>query len=264
VLVAKMHGAGNDFVVVPVAPPEVGTDSELVRRLADRRRGIGADGVLFLERSADETATFRMHFYNCDGGRAGLCLNGARCAALRCVQLGWASRQVSIRTEFTLVHAEVDPDSGRVRLRLPRPDAEARPVELPAGSPARNGWAIDTGDPHLVVEASTEEPFEERARPLRRWTDPNPAGSNVHFVVRQPDEWLIRSFERGVEAETLACGSGCVSALLALCGPQNGARARLRTRSGDRIDVAVREDQLELEGPAVCVFTTEWSDDAAP
>lgn len=259
-----MHGAGNDFVVVASAPPPPGADAELVQRLADRRRGIGADGVLFLERLDDGDAALRMHFYNCDGGRAGLCLNGSRCAALRAVQLGWAGTEHVIRTEYTRVEARVDPRSGRVRLRLPRPEAEARPVRLPSGSAAAAGWAVHTGDPHLVVEVDPEASFEERARPLRWWTGPDAAGSNVHFVQRGPGEWVIRSFERGIEAETLACGSGCVSALLALGGGEEGSSARLRTRSGDRIDVAVRGGALELEGPAVCVFTTEWPDDDSP
>jgi diaminopimelate epimerase len=103
--------------------------------------------------------------------------------------------------------------------------------------------------------------FEERARPLRWWTGPDPAGSNVHFVDSAGDEWQIRSFERGIEGETLACGSGCVSALLALRGSDDGDRAALRTRTGDVIEVSVEGSDLLLDGPAVCVFTTEWSGD---
>jgi diaminopimelate epimerase len=263
VLVAKMHGAGNDFVVVATAPPAPGPDSELVRDLADRRRGIGADGVLFLERLDDESATFRMHFYNCDGGRAGLCLNGARCAALRVVQMGWADELVTIRTEYTEIEARVATSTSRVRLRLPMPEGEARKVDLPAGSTEASGWAIDIGDPHLVVETTgvADPGFEDLARPLRWWTGPDPAGSNVHFVEGSGAAWTIRSFERGIEGETLACGSGCVSALLALAGWEDGAVADMQTRTGDTITVAVHGGQLELVGPAVCVFTTDWTGD---
>ena len=256
-----MHGAGNDFVVVAMAPPAPGTDGVLVRELADRRRGIGADGVLFLERIDDASATFRMHFYNCDGGRAGLCLNGSRCAALRAVQLGWAEERVVIRTEHTELEARVEEST--VRLRLPLPEAEARRVELPGGSVESSGWSIDIGDPHLVVETTgvSELAFENLARPLRGWDGPDPAGSNVHFVERPGPTWIIRSFERGIEGETLACGSGCVSSLLALSGREEGSAAHMQTRSGDRISVAVRGGQLELDGPAVCVFTTDWTGD---
>ena len=258
-----MHGAGNDFVVVATAPPAARTDGELVRRLADRRRGIGADGVLFLEQLDDDSATFRMHFYNCDGGRAGLCLNGARCAALRAVQLGWADELVRIRTEYTELEAHVETSTSRVRLRLPLPEAEARRVDLPAGSIQPSGWAIDIGDPHLVVETTgvAELGFEDLARPLRWWNAPDPAGSNVHFVERSESGWIIRSFERGIEGETLACGSGCLSTLLSLVGREEGATADLQTRTRDTISVAVRGGQLELAGPAACVFTTDWTGD---
>ena len=255
-----MHGAGNDFVVVAGAPPT--EDAALVRALADRRLGIGADGVLFLER-LDEDVDFRMHFYNCDGARAGLCLNGARCGALRAVQLGWASSSVRMKTEYSVVEATVDSDSDpvRVQLRLPLPDAAARRVELPAGSPATEGWVVHTGDPHLVIATKEHDDFEARARPLRWWTEPDAAGSNVHFVHEEVGEWTIRSFERGIEGETLACGSGCVSALLALRGKDDGISADLRTGSGDLISVGVVGEVLTLEGPAVCVFTTDWARD---
>ena len=215
-----MHGAGNDFVVVATAPPAPEAVGELVRALADRRRGIGADGVLFLERLDEGSATFRMHFHNCDGGRAGLCLNGSRCAALRAVQLGWATELVSIRTEHVVIEARVETSSSTVRLRLPVPEGRAREVDLPAGSVESSGWIINIGDPHLVVETSdvAGAGFEDLARPLRWWDEPDPAGSNVHFVDRSGPAWIIRGFGRGVEGGTLACGSGCVSSLLALAG----------------------------------------------
>lgn len=267
-LVAKMHGAGNDFVVVAGAPPAPGQDAALVRALAHRQLGIGADGVLFLEQTAGADADLRMHFYNCDGRRAGLCLNGARCAALRAVQLGWATDRVRIRTEFTMVEARVDAAApvARVELRLPAPSAPssaARVVELPEGSISDRGWAVNTGDPHLVVECSgvADLDFETAARPLRWWTGPDPAGSNVHFVERAAGAWTIRSFERGIEGETLACGSGCVSTLLAL--GSDAGRLTLTTRTGALIDVAFEGDQLVLAGPAVCVFTTHWPEGSA-
>ena len=260
-----MHGAGNDFVVVASAPPDAGPDSVLVRQLADRHLGIGADGVLFLERLDDGSATLRMHFYNCDGTRVGLCLNGARCVALRAIQLGWADELVRIRTEYTEIEAMVDVSAigARVQLRLPLPDGATRQLALPDGSVEASGWAIDIGDPHLIIETTgvAESAFEDLARPLRWWTGPDAAGSNVHFVERADPAWIIRSFERGIEGETLACGSGCVSTLLSLSGREDGAAAELQTRTGDRISVAVRDGELELVGSAVCVFTTDWTGD---
>jgi diaminopimelate epimerase len=258
-----MHGAGNDFVVVPGTPPQGERAADLVRRMADRRLGIGADGVLFLER-LDDDAALRMHFYNCDGGRAGLCLNGARCVALRARQLGWSGASLRIRTEYSVLEAEVATEgrSSQVQLVLDLPGAEAEIIDLPDGSTARRGWAVHTGDPHLVVESVgvAEMDLDASATPLRWWTGPDPDGSNVHFVERLADRWLIRSFERGIEGETLACGSGCVSAWLAL-RPDAHSGIELETRTGARIHVGTAGGRLELSGPAALVFETDWMGD---
>ncbi len=264
-LVAKMHGAGNDFVVVAAVPPPAPLDGNWVRSVADRRRGVGADGVLFVEppesAPSGERQPLRMHFYNCDGGRAGLCLNGSRCVALRAFQLGWTGSELRIATEHRVLEARVEdpaPDriSATVSLRVPAPSRPATRMDLPDG---RCAWAVDTGDPHLVVEvdaAAVADPrFEARARPLREWSEPSPTGSNVHFVHRGERGWEIRSFERGVEGETLACGSGCLSAVAALA-PRSAEAVALRTRSGEVLRVLPGADFFELAGPAVLVFET--------
>lgn len=272
---AKMHGAGNDFVVLAGTPPEAPLDADLVRRLADRRRGVGADGVLFLERLAPtDPATLRMHFYNQDGSRAGLCLNGSRCVALRAVQLGWARRQVIIRTDHQQLSAVVEGDTSTVRahvtLELDAPRAVARAIELPTAAfealGVRSAAVVDTGDPHLVVEVSAglaaREDFAELARPLRHWKGSSPAGANVHFVHRGPQAWIIRSFERGVEDETLACGSGCVSSVRALSGLEARDSYDLLTRSGEILRIHPGPDRWTLRGPAELSFEATWSHDA--
>jgi len=256
-VVAKMQGAGNDFCVLDGAPPaNVG---DVVRDLADRRCGVGGDGVLFLER-LEGPGTLRMHFYNADGGRANLCLNGSRCVALRAVQLGWAERDVTIETDQQTLRAIVDrprsEDRGEVRLEIDRPRGDVRWIDLPREG---RGARVDTGDPHLVVEVDDFEDFVGRARALRHDASVGPSGANVHFVARNVEEhpgtWRIRSFERGVEGETLACGSGCVSAVAALGdGPTT-----LRTQSGAVLRIDPRGQRWTLEGPAVLVFETEWS-----
>ena len=102
------------------------------------------------------------------------------------------------------------------------------------------------------------ERFEELARALRHWPGVGPEGANVHFVRRGEEQWDIRSFERGVEAETLACGSGCVSAVCAFEGEQEQVVRHLRTRSGDRLTIRTGRDRWSLEGPAVRVFESVW------
>lgn len=274
-VLAKMHGAGNDFVVVATAPPDVPVDAAWVRRVADRRRGVGGDGVLFLERGdAADGAALRMHFYNADGTRAGLCLNGSRCVALRAVQLGWATDQVTIRTEHQQLQASVALDIGgsraQVTLDLQAPRVLAREVELPVESRARLGTSsatvVDTGDPHLVVEVEAHvverEDFTELARPLRHWQGSSPAGANVHFVHRAPGRWVIRSFERGVEDETLACGSGCVSSVGALSSIEARESYDLLTRSGEILRIRPGHERWTLLGPAELSFEAHWDDHA--
>lgn len=253
--VAKMQGAGNDFCVLDHLPD--GDVSALVRAIADRRTGIGADGVLFLERG-DGRGTLRMHFYNADGGRAGLCLNGSRCVALRAVQLGWADDAVVIETDHQTIDARVVPETGgrsaRVELQIAPPRGEPAWIDLPESAAAPRGARVDTGDPHLIVPVGSFDDFVERARFLRHHASVGPAGANVHFVDVSTDPWAIRSFERGVEDETLACGSGCVSAVAAL----GRGLTSLRTRRGDVLRVDPTGDHWTLEGPAALVFVTDW------
>ena len=259
-LLAKMHGAGNDFVVLPGAPPSSPDDAALVRALADRRFGVGGDGVLFVERI--EPGAVRMHFYNSDGGRAGLCLNGSRCVALRAVQLGWAADEVAIHAEHQVVRARVratGPVAGaEVELEVDRPRSGPDWIELPGDAPAARGARVDTGDPHLVVEVDADAlggDFVTVARRLRHWKGLGPAGANVHFVERGGTTWRIRSFERGVEDETLACGSGCISSAAALAG----GPVDLLTRGGAIVHVDPRGERWTLRGPATLVFETEWT-----
>ena len=201
----------------------------------------------------DDGALFRMHFYNLDGGRCRMCFNGARCCALRAVGLDWGHGEFSFWTDYGLINARVD--GGEVRLGFAPPTAEGETVDLPKGSIASKGHPVMTGDPHLVVEVDGESfdamDFEAAARPLRWWREVLPEGANVHMVHRGEDEWRIRSFERGVEGETWACGSGCIATAFAL---GNGAGVRLRTRGGHLIEVEPGQRRWSLNGPAELVF----------
>jgi diaminopimelate epimerase len=127
---------------------------------------------------------------------------------------------------------------------------------------------VDTGDPHLVLEVDLaylrHVDLDAVARPLRHWTKVSPAGANVHLVAAAPEGWWIRSFERGVEGETLACGSGCISAAVALA-PRQARPAELlfHTRSGDVLAITLGADVWRLRGPAVTAFTgvARWEPD---
>jgi diaminopimelate epimerase len=265
---AKMHGAANDFVILQEAPPAAPHDAALVRALCHRRLGIGADGALFMERLPEgggEAPVFRMYFYNLDGSYCEMCFNGARCCALRAWHLGWCAESFTFLSEYGLIEARILDEGRRVWLRFPAPGCESGRLRLPPDSVALYGQRVSTGDPHLVVEVDSETvespEFESLARPLRWWTEEFAEGTNVHFVHRGESAWRIRSFERGVEGETWACGSGCIASVAALAGVDARAEAvRLITRGGDEIRVQPQEGGWTLEGPAVEVFSAsfEW------
>jgi len=150
---------------------------------------------------------------------------------------------------------------GDVSLAIDAPRAIGGEIALPAGSPAAQAHALDTGDPHLVVplDAAGFEgvDFEVAARALRHWDAGGsfPAGNNVHFVQTDAEPWRIRSFERGVEAETWACGSGCLASAASLAGD---GHARFLTKGGDLIELRRDGKQWILTGPARHSFDGEF------
>jgi diaminopimelate epimerase len=271
---AKMHGAANDFVILEEAPPKPPRDAALVRALCHRRKGIGGDGALFMERLKEKgvgSPVFRMYFYNLDGSYCEMCFNGARCCALRAWRLGWCGERFSFLSEYGSIEAQILQEGARVRLWFAAPKCSSERLELPQGSVARNGHEVNTGDPHLVVEVENgvldSNEFEALARPLRWWTSRFAEGTNVHFVHRGPHSWRIRSFERGVEGETWACGSGCIASVAALHGlAPKGEPVRLHTRGGDEIQVQPQEEAWMLEGPVVEVFSSRfvWDESVDP
>ena len=260
----KMHGAGNDFVVLDHRESFLPSDSgALFARLCDRRRGIGADGVLLLER--DPELDFAMRYHNSDGGRAEFCGNGARCIARFALGLGLGDgKTVRFRTDVGAKHAEARAD-GQMALWFGRVD-EGEPLTLEALGRRFVGRRVVAGVPHLVVpvEEVSAIPFADWAPALRSHVQLGPAGANVDFVALRPDGRVaMRTYERGVEGETLACGSGAMAtALWAVVDRSVQAPVKVRTQGGDDLIVEFTRvpDHREavLVGPAVSVFTGEW------
>ncbi|MCS7083104.1 MAG: diaminopimelate epimerase [Bacteroidetes bacterium] len=209
----KMCGAGNDFVVVDNRA--LGLELELqprwAVRLCERRFGIGADGLLLLE--SDPEYAFRMRYYNADGSRARMCGNGARCLAYFAWAHGIPDDPVVFRTDSGPYRAS---RSGPERVRLYWPELGPwRPGLTVDGWPAC--W-IDTGTEHLVVGPLADVDgleVNQLGPRLRAHPDLGPEGANVNFVAPiGPDALRVRTYERGVEAETLACGTGALAAAL--------------------------------------------------
>ena len=257
---AKLEGAGNDFIVIPTAPPV--NPTAIVLTICDRRFGIGADGVFWLERCATTAVElFRAYGFNRDGTQMHACINGFRCAALFALKTGWSNTNFEFATARGTVR--VDVQGSNIALELCGPQGTLLPIRLPSPSPAEIGYGIWSGDPHLVAELSadllSEIDFVAAARPLRWWTGVSDAGSNVHFISKSSGGWQIRSFERGVEDETLACGSGCMAAALMISESRTDfEEIKFCTRGGGLIWVGRRGNVWRITGPTSFVFEGTW------
>ena len=211
----KMAGAGNDFVVVDNRAGNVPTGTRarhaLVRNWCDRRFGVGADGVLLVENADD--AHFRMRYYNADGGEAEMCGNGGRCIARYAYRLGIAPARMEFVTVAGRHIAEIVGEG--VKLGLTDPHSIELDFELALSGGGRRVSFANTGVPHVVefVDDVASLAVVRRGREIRRHERFAPAGTNAMFVeLIDSTTFRIRSYERGVEDETLACGTGTTAA----------------------------------------------------
>lgn len=256
----KMSGSGNDFVMVDAMrePPGALAEAATVQSVCARATGIGADGIVFLEPSRD--AEYRMTYLNSDGSRADLCGNASLCSARLATELGIVtSREFRFETDAGILGARLRSDGPEVDLPPVRDVRKELPFRLANGE-HWIGFAL-AGVPHLVVRVDDVSSVEVvgRGRPLRH--DRSLAqGANVNFV--SPDGqggWRIRTYERGVEGETLACGTGSVASaiLLSEAGEAEG-RVPLTTRSGRVLTVRLERTDggwaPSLAGEARVVF----------
>jgi diaminopimelate epimerase len=263
----KMHGAANDFVVIDHRAPFLPADpGGLVRRMCDRRRGIGADGVLLLER--DGALDFAMTYFNADGGTAEFCGNGARCLARYALDLGLGKGgRVRFATASGVMEARRDPHGRGIELRFGRVAAPEPALGLEAGGRAFEGRMVRPGVPHFVVPVERVEwvPVREWGAALRHHARFQPAGANVDFVARLgPGRVAMRTYERGVEDETMACGSGAMAAALWAVAEGERAPVAVMTAGGDELRVGLESDEgghvVTLTGPAQAAFRGEWEE----
>lgn len=271
----KWHGAGNDFLVADARDGEpAGGFGALAARICDRHRGIGADGLLAL--GAGDGGALRMLYWNADGSAAEMCGNGGRVLAAFAAERGLAAGgEVEFSSPWGVHRARVEPDEPhhyRVRLSLPGVPA-VRALRVPAPWGEADARFVEPGVPHLVLRAEAtpakrlaEIPLAEWGRALRNLVLPGGAGANVDFVeVRGESHLGIRTYERGVEGETLACGTGAVAAAAAAAAWQLGAPPWLVTPwSGEALRVSFRAglsgalEDVSLTGPAARVGTVEY------
>jgi diaminopimelate epimerase len=252
----KMTGSGNDFVVFDSRDGDVAalTEPPRIRRLCDRRQGIGADGLVIIQPSS--SADVVMKYFNSDGSVGAMCGNAALCVTRLAAGLGLASPSgMTLETDDGIVQSRLVDDRPEIDLGSVRELRESAQGP-PAPGELRLGYAI-AGVPHVVVlcDAVGGVDVPARGAELRKAAWTGPGGANVNFVSREGARWAIRTFERGVEAETLACGTGAVAtATLLKAWGLAGPDTALRTRSGSMLEVALGHARPRLRGEGRLVF----------
>lgn len=257
----KMSGSGNDFIIIDNRADIVDKISkrDFVRKVCAPKTSIGADGVIFVEKS--DKADFRWDFYNADGSSAEMCGNGGRCVARYAYEKKIAPSKMTFETIAGIIHAEVN---GRnVKVKLTSPKNLRRNVDVALEGITYSVDSINTGVPHAVIFSPDvdKEDVHNIGRGVRYHSVFAPAGTNVNLVQKKDGHSLkVRTYERGVEGETLACGTGVVaSAILASCRKEVEPPVQVETRGGEVLQVFFQpgnEDFAEvyLEGLTKTTF----------
>ncbi len=265
----KMNGSGNDFVIIDNRDGQVASDDQLnwARQLCRRKFSVGADGILFIESS--DKVDFKWQFYNADGSRADMCGNAARCVARYAHLNDIAPQKMAFETGAGLIRAEVLGD--RVKVRMVDPTDLTTDLALNIDGTQWNGHFTNTGVPHYVMEADDiEEVSIDKLAPQIRYHEQfAPDGTNVNFIaVKNEDTIVLRTYERGVEAETLACGTGAVAAaLIANWLHQMASPIHVVTRGGGILTIYFEEKEgayraVDMEGDARIVCHGQLQPDA--
>jgi diaminopimelate epimerase len=256
----KMSGAGNDFVMIDNRAGNVHLNSDQIARICDRHRGIGADGILLLEEARND-ADFRMRYFNNDGSEAEMCGNGARCFARFAHKVAGAAEKVSFETPAGVIGAELQDEL--VTLQMSKPTDLRLNIALRLAGKTKTVHFINSGVPHVIVPVSQIDDVDVRrdGEAIRYHEMFSPKGANINFLEKRgPKQVAIRTYERGVENETLACGTGVVASALIFAATENaGGPVSVIVRSGSELSVDFKKDgdrfrDVTLTGPAEFVF----------
>ena len=256
----KMNGAGNDFVLIDNRLGDVHLDRSQIARLCDRHRGIGADGILLLEKASNR-ADFRMRYFNADGGEAEMCGNGARCFARFANKVAGGEGTISFETPAGVISAALIGDL--VTLQMTEPTDLRLNVKLTVASENRIVHFINSGVPHVVIPVSRIDDADVRREgaAIRYHEIFSPKGANVNFIEKRgPTKIAVRTYERGVEDETLACGTGVLASALVFAAMEDvSGPIGVLVRGGDELQVGFEKidnqfRNVTLTGPAEFVF----------
>jgi len=259
----KMHGAGNDFILVDDRSRQFpASDRRWISHICSHHDGVGAEGLILLQSS--DKATFFMRFFNPDGSGADMCGNGLRCAARFACDLGIAGKEMTIETRAGILKASIIKKGARVAM----PHTSDIRLNFPVKASGKSIMCsfINIGVPHLVVETGNLKAVDLKSIGplLRRHKDFVPQGANVDYMkVTGAHSLAVRTYERGVEAETLACGTGMTAcAVIAALLGKVASPVRVKCRHGDMLAVDFRMNGKKVEnitllGPAEYVFQGE-------
>jgi len=265
----KMNGSGNDFIIIDNRDYKI-TEEEmplLVERSCRRRESVGADGVIFVNKS--DRYDFAWQYYNADGGEAEMCGNGGRCVSRFAYLKGIAGPEMTFETLAGPISATVN---GRmVKVLMPKPLGLSLDLDIEHQS----GWLsvdfINTGVPHVVVHVNdlSKHPVVEQGRAIRYHERFAPEGTNANFVkILSPDSLEIRTYERGVEDETLACGTGSMASVL-VASARNLVKSptKVKTKGGEILIISFEKtgediEKVWMEGNTTIVYEGKLHEEA--
>jgi diaminopimelate epimerase len=258
----KMSGSGNDFILIDNREKVVEEDglSDLIKKVCTRKMSVGADGFILVENS--DAVDFKWRFFNSDGSIAEMCGNGARCAARFAFLNGIASREMSFETDAGIISASITGQGVKIRMPDPKDIKTDYIIELKRGPLSVN--SVNTGVPHVVVLVDKLDQVDvvNQGREIRYCKSFAPAGTNVNFISLQNDGSMgIRTYERGVEDETLACGTGSVAGAVIMASREKlDSPVRVLTQSGVFLNIFFKKNnshfsEVYLEGDARVVYS---------
>ena len=269
---AKMSGTGNDFIVIdhrrPLIP-DTSDQAEFVKKVCRRMFSVGADGVIFIEHS--ETADFSWRFYNGDGSVAEMCGNGARCAARFAYARGIAGKTMKFETLAGVIEAEIL-DNEEVSLLMTPPEDYRKGLLVELDGKEQSVDFMNSGVPHTVLfmDSDADIAVKEWGKQVRFHELFQPAGTNVNFVQALEGGGIrVRTYERGVEDETMACGTGAVaSAIFAAERGVCSSPVSVTTSGGEQLKIVfdLQEDghaeNVYLQGPARIIYIGQLTAEA--
>jgi diaminopimelate epimerase len=260
----KMSGTGNDFVIIDNRTAGIprGEQQDLARKICRRMFSVGADGLIFIEDST--VADFGWNFYNADGSVAEMCGNGSRCAARFAYRHNIAGKKMKLETLAGIIEAEICEEEDIVRVKMTQPFDFRLDISLQIGDEERPVAYVNTGVPHAVIFVQEDDvPVKTWGRMVRFHELFEPKGANANFVKLLPDGKLkVRTYERGIEGETMACGTGAVaSALFASILKGIDSPVEVVTSGGDVLTILFDlhdgpvAENIFLQGPTRLICT---------